>query len=104
MVIPAGGDASEMADVGRAFADIGCTRMIATRLDATRRLGGILATAEAGRLSFSDVGVGPQVADGLVEITPVALARMLLPENGGSESEGMDMKKTPPSVQPEVAE
>jgi len=105
LVIPAGGDAMEMAETGRAYADIGCTRMIATRLDTSRRLGGILSCADAGRLSFSDVGVGAQVADGLAEITPVALARLLLPE----QKEYSEMRDSPPSARsssshPEVAE
>ena len=51
--------------------------MIATRLDQARRLGSVLAAAEAGPLALSEAGVGPNVANDLVPITPDWLATRL---------------------------
>ena len=43
--------------------------LIATRLDMARRLGGILAAADAGRLALAAAGTGPGAADALVALT-----------------------------------
>ncbi|MBT4769949.1 MAG: hypothetical protein HOO00_05420 [Rhodospirillaceae bacterium] len=56
LVMSAGGDAMESAETSEAFSNLGVSRMLVTRLDLTRRLGGLLAAAEAGKLRFSDVG------------------------------------------------
>lgn len=84
LVLPAGGDPMEAADLARAFASVGARRMIATRLDMTRRFGSLLAAAAAGRLAFADVGISPFVADGLAAVNPVSLARLMLPPAGAS--------------------
>lgn len=79
LVLAAGGDASEAADIGEAFGTCGATRMLATRLDMTRRLGSILSAADAGQLMFSEVSLNPHVATGLCAVNPVSMARMILP-------------------------
>ena len=56
------------------------TRMLVTRLDMVHRLGSLLAAADAAHLSFCDAGISPDVAEGLIPLNPVALARLLLPE------------------------
>lgn len=81
LVLPAGADAMESADTARAFAAIGAERMVISRLDMTRRLGGILAAALAGRVAIANVSVNPQVADGLSRINPVSLAQLLVPND-----------------------
>lgn len=78
VVLPAGTDASEMSDMARQFASIGAKRLIASRLDTTRRYGGLFTAADAAGLSFSYASVSPSVATGLHVITPVNLARLLL--------------------------
>ncbi len=80
LVLPAGGDALESAEAAQAFAELGQLRIIATKLDAARRLGGVLAGAFLGGCLFSAAGIAPQIAGGLVPINPVWLARLLLPE------------------------
>jgi len=85
LVMNAGGDPVESWDVARAFAEVGATRLLATRLDMTRRLGGIFAAAEAGKLKFCDVTINPHVADGLCPITPISLARLILPPDDAAE-------------------
>lgn len=79
LLVPAGGDPNESAEIAEAFSAIGAGRMIATRVDLARRLGGLLAAAEAGRLAFAEVSVTPQIAEGLSPMNPIALARLLLP-------------------------
>lgn len=77
LVIPAGGDAEDAAEIAAAFSRIGCEKMIVTRLDGARRLGALLAAAEAGRLAFSEVSITASVAQGLRAIGPLSLARVL---------------------------
>ncbi|WP_413204875.1 AAA family ATPase [Rhodospirillum sp. A1_3_36] len=79
LVLNAGMDPMEAMEIADAFAEVGASRILATRLDMARRLGGILAAAEAGALAFGDVSINPQVADGLCPINPVSLARLILP-------------------------
>jgi flagellar biosynthesis protein FlhF len=52
--------------------------MTATRLDLTKRVGSVLAAADGARLAFAEAGVAPDIADGLIPFTPLALARLLL--------------------------
>ncbi|MFO1154525.1 MAG: hypothetical protein U1E42_12825 [Rhodospirillales bacterium] len=93
-VLAAGGDSGESIEMAERAAGIGCRRMVVSRIDMVRRLGSVLAAAEATGLALADVGIGPQVADGLAPINPVSLARLLLPldEPEGSPSQ---MKETP---------
>jgi flagellar biosynthesis protein FlhF len=86
LVLPAGGDAMEMMDTAAAFACLRVRRLLATRLDAVRRLGGLLAAVDAGRTSFSEGGIGHSVVDSLVPLNPVALSRALLPHATGKPS------------------
>jgi flagellar biosynthesis protein FlhF len=85
LVMAAGGDPEEAAEIGEAFAAIGATRLFASRLDTTRRLGSILATAEAGQLAFCDVSASPHVASGISPISAVALARLIMPQSAEAE-------------------
>jgi flagellar biosynthesis protein FlhF len=78
LVLPAGGDPQEAGEIGRIFADIGVQRLIVTRLEMTRRLGGLLSAAHTGGLAFADASLTSKVADGLTPVNPVALARILI--------------------------
>jgi flagellar biosynthesis protein FlhF len=83
LVLPAGLDAAEAADLARAFAALGARHMVATRLDSARRLGAVLAAAEAGPLLLTEGGIGPDVADGLEPLSPARLAaRLSAPRRG----------------------
>ena len=77
LVLPAGLDPAESAEIAEAFHSLGAAYLVATRLDQSRRLGGILAAASAG-LVMTDAGIGAGVADGLAPITPALLAERLL--------------------------
>jgi len=76
-VLPAGLDPAEAADLASAYAEAGARLLVATRLDLARRIGGVLAAAEAG-LALAEAGIGPGAADGLVPLTPDVLANRLL--------------------------
>jgi flagellar biosynthesis protein FlhF len=79
LVLAAGSDAGEAADIGEAFGAVGATRLLATRLDMTRRLGAVLSAADGGQLMFSEVSLNPHVATGLCAVNPVSMARLILP-------------------------
>ncbi len=74
LVLAAGMDAAESAELACAYAEAGATMLVATRLDLARRLGCVLAAAHAGRLALAEAGVGPGAADGMVPLTPALLA------------------------------
>ncbi len=77
LVLPAGLDPAESADLAAAFSDAGATLLVGTRLDLAGRLGGLLAAADAGQLTLTEAGVGPGAADGLLALTPALLAERL---------------------------
>lgn len=77
VVLPAGLDPAETTEHARAYAAAGARLLVVTRLDLTRRLGGVLAAAHAG-LALAEAGIGPGAADGLEPITPEWLANRLL--------------------------
>ena len=80
LVMAAGGDPVEAGEMAEAFAEVGVSRLFASRLDTTRRLGAILVAADAARLALSDVSASPHVASGVSPISALSLAQLLLPE------------------------
>ncbi|HZB92182.1 MAG TPA: AAA family ATPase [Stellaceae bacterium] len=80
LVLPAGGDAVDTVELARIFRDLGCSRMIVTRLDMVQRLGSVIACAETLRLGFAEAGTSPEIAKGLTVFNPVVLARLILPK------------------------
>lgn len=79
MVLAAGIDAEEAAEMAMTFEILGVKELIPTRLDFARRIGGILSAAERAGLGFYRASHTPQVANGIVQMTPELLADMLLP-------------------------
>jgi flagellar biosynthesis protein FlhF len=77
LVLPAGLDAGEAADTALGFAALGATTLVASRVDAARRLGGILSAADAASLALAAAGNSPRIADGLVDLDAQALADMM---------------------------
>jgi len=78
LVLPAGLDPHEAVDLALAYAESGAALLIVTRLDLSRRLGGVLAAAAASRLPLAEAGIGAGAADGLVPLTPAWLADRLM--------------------------
>lgn len=81
LVLPAGLDAEEAAETARAFHLLGCRHLLPTRLDATRRLGGVLAAAAAADLALTEAGTGQDAATGLTRLDAAWLAQRMT-ENG----------------------
>jgi flagellar biosynthesis protein FlhF len=79
LVMAAGGDVVESAELAAGYAEAGATRLIATKIDVARRYGGILAAAEAGRLAFSGLSTSPEIASGLGALRADQLCRLILP-------------------------
>ncbi len=87
LVLPAGLDPAEAADQALAHAACGAACLIVTRLDLTRRMGGVVAAASASRLPLAEAGIGPGAADGLIPFTPSILAaRLTRPEGKRHDS------------------
>lgn len=87
LVLPAGMDASESGEMARVFSALGVHRLLPTRVDIARRLGGLLAAAHQGDLAFADISMTPQVAEGLHPLSPRRLGNLFFPA-------------TPPTVSP----
>jgi flagellar biosynthesis protein FlhF len=92
LVCPAGGNVVEAGEVAQIFNALGVRRFVVTRVDMTRRLGAILATATGGSLALSDVSISPHVARGLKSLTPLSLARLLMrgPDKFQSKPSGVE--------------
>ena len=81
LVLPAGIDAEESAEMAMTFEVLGVNRLMPTRLDFARRLGGLLSAAERAGLSFTEGSHTPQVANGILKLTPETFANLLIPHS-----------------------
>ena len=77
LVMPAGLEPLDAQEIAGVFAQMGCQRFIATRLDAARRYAGVVMAARPGFLALAAISRSPFIADGLEAATPLALARLL---------------------------
>jgi flagellar biosynthesis protein FlhF len=77
LVLDAGTGSADSADVAQTFAALGSRWLFATKLDVARRLGGVLAAADAG-LALAEAGIGPTIGRGLGALSPAGLARLLV--------------------------
>jgi len=78
LVCNAGMDVHEASDMASNFAYLGIDRLIVTKIDATRRLGGVLTAAHAGNLAFSHFSSHAGAVEGLEPVTPIKLATLLM--------------------------
>ncbi len=83
LVLPASGDAAEYADWAHAFREIGVTRCILTKFDATKRVGAGLSAAFEGGLALAHFSETPFISEGLLPATPEFLARRLIASRPG---------------------
>lgn len=79
LVLPSGLDGDDSGEIARSFAVLGVQKLLSSRLDISKRLGGLLAAAGHGGLSFTDASNTAKVVSGLVALSPLRLARQLLP-------------------------
>jgi len=77
LVMPAGLDSLEAADMAEIAARMGTRRFLATRLDTARRYAGIVTAARGGQLALAGLGRSPYLADPLETPTALSLARLL---------------------------
>ncbi len=77
LVISAEGHPEDQIEAARAFARCGIRRAIVTKLDVTRRRGGIVSALSAAKISFSHLAVTPFIGGGLIPATPSRLAQLL---------------------------
>jgi flagellar biosynthesis protein FlhF len=77
LVLPAGLDVEDSIDAAGHFALMGARRMLVSKLDAARRLGGILAAADVG-LAFAGAGINAAIGRGVPTLSAAGLARVLL--------------------------
>ncbi|HBH26014.1 MAG TPA: GTPase [Rhodospirillaceae bacterium] len=78
LALPAGLNAEEAGEASRIFAAAGARFLLATRLDAARRFGALLAGARKGCMAFAATSATPSVAQGPVPVTARSLAHALL--------------------------
>lgn len=88
VTLPGGMDMEESTEIARAFAVLGAKWLLPTRIDMSRRLGGILAAADQAGLTFVGVGNKPDIADGFSALDAETLARMVLPPQDGNKMAG----------------
>lgn len=86
-IVSAGTDSEEIAEITAALVTLGASRVIATGLDVTRRLGALLAAATHGA-ALAHVTRSPFVAGGLETLTPLSLSRLLIEARAGSADRG----------------
>ena len=94
LTLAAGGDSLEAIDLAKAYQEAGAEHLIVTRMDMARRYGAILTVAEGADLALTNISISAQVTNGLIDITPIGLARLMMPHTEPS---------TPPSDDSEVA-
>ena len=88
LVLPAAGDADESGEMAKIFTSLGVNRLMPTRLDAARRLGGVLAAAHQGSLVFTQASNSPKVSEAFTAMTPESLARLLMPASFPQDDAG----------------
>ena len=76
-VLPAGLDAGQAAETALDYATAGARRLVATRLDVSRRIGAVLEAAFRSRLLLTMCGTGPEIAGGLEPFTASMIAERL---------------------------
>lgn len=77
LVAPAGLDAVEAHEFSMLYADLGCRRFIATKLDTARRFGSLLAFSHGGPLAIAGVAASPFIGDRISALNPVSMARLI---------------------------
>ena len=83
LVLPAGLDAMESADIAQVFSAMGCKRLLPTHLDMACRIGNILYAAQKAALSIADGGMSAYVSEGFCSLDPVIMAQLILHQQQG---------------------
>jgi flagellar biosynthesis protein FlhF len=78
LVLAAGGDAQEAADIVQAFSFLGIKRLLVTRADTARRMGAVLSAADTSDLSLCNITTSAQVAGGLLGLSAETACNVLM--------------------------
>lgn len=78
LVLSALGDADVSREAAIEFARLGARRIVATQLDIARRVGPVLAAADASGMAIAQISVTPYLARGLAQMNAYVCARMIL--------------------------
>lgn len=80
IVLPADIDAFEAIDMAKEFQSLGAKQLLPTRLDMTRRIGGLLRTAYETKLTLCHFSASSKVSELPQPLNPVSLGRLILPQ------------------------
>lgn len=80
LTLSVGQDFNESAEIAGIFRNLGCHRLLSTRLDLSRRIGNVLWAAQNNGYALTDVGISPHVSEGLCPLSAQSLAELLLLE------------------------
>lgn len=83
LVLPASGDAAEYMDWGVSFREIGVTRCILTKFDATKRVGAGLQAAHKCGFSLAHFSETAFISEGILPASAEFLARRLIASQPG---------------------
>ncbi len=77
LVLPAGLDVSEATELAAHYKSLGARRLVPTKLDVSRRIGGIVEASWRSGLMLTEAGSSPSVVDGFSSVTASMLAGRL---------------------------
>jgi flagellar biosynthesis protein FlhF len=78
LTCPAGMDRQEAQEMAGVFSFLAIERMVVTRLDATRRLGSLFATLDAGGYQLANFSQSASPSEACLPASAPALARLML--------------------------
>lgn len=78
LTMACGGDSLEAIDTAEAFAKLPIKRMLITRTDTARRLGGVIAAAASTKLALSNMSTSASAIEPLPDVTSQLLTKLLL--------------------------
>jgi len=78
LVLPAGLDVLEAAELADVFHQLGATRLLVSRLDVAKRFGGILTAAYSASLALAAFSDTPFISRPLLSPRPTMFAKILL--------------------------
>ncbi|MEO1028973.1 MAG: flagellar biosynthesis protein FlhF-like protein [Pseudomonadota bacterium] len=86
LVMSAEGHPEDLADTAQAFAQVGVTYTILTKLDVVRRRGGAVAGLASAGLTLSHLATTPFIGGGLVPANHSRLATLLIEDSQGQDA------------------
>lgn len=78
LTCPAGMDAHEASEMASVLSFLGIERMIATKVDTTRRMGSLFAAVNSGGLALANLSNSAKPTEACTPASPAALARLML--------------------------